>query len=228
MKNLKATAALPLTLLALLRCSGDAQGDAGEVLSGISSSKALSAVTAQEAARGCQQMKDAIAAHFSRSSARLGLCTVLGLALSPDESTCTSQRDVCLKDKSGEAASLVDTSLAFECSDTNTDGWQGCAATVGEMEACLNDMLAAFDTVLNSSTCADASKVQPSYTEDCAPPPLDAVTGMIAINPSTGQPYPDHRSDCEAAPSTPTGPATPKSCEALQTQCPELELFTSD
>jgi len=223
MKNLKATVTLPLTLLALLKCSGEAQDGAGEVSSGISSGKALSAVTAQEAASGCAHMKDAVEAHFNRSSAKTGLCTLVALALSPDESTCISQRDACLKSENGDGASSSP-AQEFECSDASVEGWQGCAATVGEMEACLNDMLAAFDTLLNSSSCKDAS--QPTYTEDCAPPPLNP-NGTVAIDPVTGQPYVDHRDECEAANASRMSPATPKSCEALQTKCPQLEMFGS-
>jgi hypothetical protein len=118
----------------------------------------------------------------------------------------------------------MDPGQEFECSDASVDGWQGCSGTVGEMEACLNDMLHAFDTLLNRYTCKDAS--QPTYTEDCAPPPLQP-NGMIAINPETGQPYEDHRSDCEAANASLMSPVTPKSCEALQTKCPQLEMFGS-
>jgi hypothetical protein len=222
MKNLKATAPLPLLLLALIKCSGDAQGGGGEVSTGISSSKALSALTAQEAASGCERMKDSIEAHFNRSSAKTGLCTLVGLALSPDEATCTSQRDACVKSESGDGASSSPAD-EFECSDASVEGWQGCSATVGEMEACLNDILAAFDTLLSGYSCKDAG--QPKYTEDCSPPPLQS-NGQVAIDPVTGQPYVDHRADCEAE--NLASPTPPKSCQALQTKCPELEMFGSD
>ena len=149
--------------------------------------------------------------------------SLLGLALSPDEPTCVSQRDACLKSESGESAGSSP-AQEFECSDASVDGWQGCSATVGEMEACLNDMLTAFDTLLNSYTCKDAGQGQASHAEACAPPPLDP-SGHIAIDPETGQPYVDHRAECEAESASFTSPTPPKSCEALQTKCPELEMF---
>jgi hypothetical protein len=219
MKHLKATAPLPLLLLALIKCSGDAQGGSGEINSGISSSKALSALTAQEAASGCEHMNDAVEAHFNRSSAKTGLCTLLGLALSPDESSCVSQRDACLKSESGDSASSSPAD-EFECSDASVEGWQGCSATVGDLEACLNDMLGAFDTLLSSYSCKDAGKA--TYTEDCSPPPL-TDDGKVAIDPVTGKPYVDHRFECEAA--NLASPTPPKSCQALQNKCPELDMF---
>src|SRR5215471_3441682 len=76
MQNLKATAPLPLILLALVKCSGAAQGGGGEVSSGISSSKALSELTAQEAASGCARMRDAVEAHLERASTKTALCTL--------------------------------------------------------------------------------------------------------------------------------------------------------
>lgn len=226
MKTLKAIATLPLALLALTQCSGDAQDGGGKVSSGIPSGKALSAVTTQEAVHGCEQLNADITAHFNRASARTGLCTLVGLALSQDEASCTSQRDACLKDYDSSDASFADPSQSFTCSDANVDGWQGCSATVGDMEACLNELLAAFDSTLSSYSCKDAGRA-PATDEDCGRAPIDPTTGMPAIDPTTGQPYVDGP-ECEASPSSLMSPATPSSCQALQTQCPQLQLFALD
>ena len=236
MKSLKTAAALPLTLLALLKCSGDADGGAGQVSSGISSSKALSEVTAQEAVRGCEHMKGSMEAHFNSSSARTGMCTVVAWTLSTDESSCISARDACLKDDNSNGgssgASIPSPADAFECSDANVDGWQDCSATVGEMEACLNDMLGLFDAVLNGYTCKDFGQSPSSSEDGCEAPPIDPTTGMVAIDPITGLPYVDYRGtpacDAQSVATTPATTPTPVSCQTLQTKCPTLQLFGED
>jgi hypothetical protein len=105
----------------------------------------------------------------------------------------------------------------FECSGTNIDDWQGCTATVGEMETCINDMLDGLDALLNAYTCKEANTLPLDSSLDCTPPPLDE-RGNIAIDPSTGQPYVDH---CSAS-FEETSPPPPASCQALQTKCPNL------
>lgn len=225
MKSLKNAATVSLTLLALTKCGGSTQDDTGAVSSGISSSKALSAVTTQDATRGCEQLNDAVAARFSRPSLKTGLCTMSALLLSSSESSCSSARDSCLQDANGDATSsdaALNPAQDFECEDTNLDSWQGCAATVGQMETCLNDMLDAVEALLTSYSCADAGKAQAS--EACQPPPIDP-NGNIAIDPATGKPYAYPSDECEASRATFTSPAIPKSCQALQTQCPNLEMF---
>lgn len=61
MKSLKNAATVSLALLALTKCGGSTQDATGNVSSGISSSKALSAVTTREATRGCEQLNAAVA-----------------------------------------------------------------------------------------------------------------------------------------------------------------------
>jgi hypothetical protein len=225
MKSLKAATTVSLTLLALTHCGGSTQDDTGTVSSGISSSKALSAVTTQEATRGCAQMKDAVEARFSRASVKTGLCTMSALLLSSSESSCSSARDACLNGSadSGDAPA-VNPAPDFECQGTNIDSWQGCSATVGQLETCLNEMLDAAEATLMSYSCADAGQQQAESNADCAPPPLQP-NGEVAIDPETGQPYVDHREDCEASRADLTSPTIPKSCQALQTQCSNLEMF---
>jgi hypothetical protein len=221
MKNLEATATLICSLLALAGC-GDSKGESsGEVSSEISTSKALMEVSTEEATSGCEHLKGAVEARFDRASARSGLCTLFAVALSSSESACTTLRDSCLKGDPGDGASAAGSPLADPAQDFQCGGWQGCTATVGELETCLGDVLDAFDAVLNAYTCQDASTLQ--VNSGACPPPRNA-DGSIAIDPGTGQPYVNDSADCSASPPDLT-PPTPTSCQVLLTQCPTLKLF---
>lgn len=231
MNNLKVIFSLNLALVTFAGCGGESQGGStGVVSTGLSVSKPLSDVTTAEATQGCGHMKDAIEARFQQPSAKTGLCTLLAASFSNTESACTSVRDSCVKGDTGSAGTSSDTSLAsldpatgLDCTGTNLDSWQGCSATVGELESCLNDTLDAIFTLLNTYSCKDVSTANTDPSVDCSPPPLDPQ-GNVAIDPQTGKPYPDHRADCNASSAT-LSPPTPASCQALQTKCPNLALF---
>jgi hypothetical protein len=235
-KNLRASTRLNLALVALVAftgCGGESEGGStGVVSTGISASKTLGDVTTAEATDGCGHMKDGIEARYQQPSARTGLCTLLGVTLGSTESACTNLRDSCLKGDTADAGTAENVSVTdidpagnFECSGTNIDSWHGCTATVGELETCLNDTLDALDALLNAYTCKDVSTLPADSSVDCSPPPRNAADGNIAIDPATGQPYPDHSAECAASSDGLATPATPASCQALQHKCPTIELF---
>jgi hypothetical protein len=183
----------------------------------------LSEVTQEEATRGCNQLKGQVEARFNPTTMKPKLCTLVAASFSSNEASCNSLRDACVQDDSAGDANSADGFGPAEdvsCSGATADGWQGCTATVGEMETCLNDMLDALDAMLNAYSCKDAGTLQ-SDDDDCEPPPLDQ-NGRPAIDPNTNMPYVD---ECEDSSPFNFAPASPASCRALQTKCPNLGLF---
>jgi hypothetical protein len=218
MKNLKAIATTLFCLQALASCGGSDSG--GDVTLGISSGKALSEVTPDEATRGCTQLRNEVQARFNPVTLKPKICTLVAVSFASDESSCTNLRDACVQDNSaGDDAGELAPAEDISCNGTTVDGWQGCTATVGEMEGCLNDMLDALDAMLSSYTCKDAGTLQ----NDCEPPPTDPRTGMPAIDPTTNMPFVDPCED--SGPFANLAPAEPASCRALQTKCPNIGLF---
>jgi hypothetical protein len=189
MKHFNATTTLTFTLLALAGCGGS--DDSGEVTTGLPASQALSDVTVEDATRGCEHMKGAIETRFNPTTMKPKVCTMVAVQLSTTESACTSLRDQCLQQDSSASGGDPSDEASFadqlDCSGTSVNQWDGCAATVGEMETCLNDMLDAVDVMLNTYTCKDAGKVE----------------GDLEFSE----------------------PATPSSCQSLQTKCPNLDMF---
>ena len=155
MQTLKTLASIVLSLPGLASCGGE-DASAGAVSLGISSNKALSAVTREEATRGCARLRVDVGARFNPTTLKRKVCTLTAASFSHDESECASRRDSCVQDPSSVDYDPAD---HVACGGENVDDWQGCTTTVGELETCLNDLLDGLDAMLNTFTCKDAGKV---------------------------------------------------------------------
>jgi hypothetical protein len=217
-----------LAALALSDCGGQSEGDAADEArpgktTGIAGNQLLGDVAEEDAARGCDGMKSALAARFNPTTSKPELCTLLALRFSSTEARCTRYRSACLQGELEPAAyaqALADFDPAPDlgCHDGNVD-WDACTATVAELEKCLDGALGAFDAALQTYTCEEPS--DPSSNCSLEIDPFVAIDG---IDPLTGQPYPGSCPPPESGPrlTLPARPALPASCQALQSRCPNL------
>lgn len=140
-------------------CGGDGDGSS-DVSTGIAPSKLLSDVTAEEAASACENLRVGFQRVFSGAALIRSICTLTSAAAVETTAECNTLRDECI-----EAASMQDSELTSGLDDIEFDcegelAFDECTGTVGQLEVCVNDVLAAVNAAFNQYSCNDAAAVE--------------------------------------------------------------------
>jgi hypothetical protein len=166
MRTMNRTAIIIATLIAgthLAAGCGGGDSQSPDVTTGIAPNKLLSDVTTDEAAQACENLQAGFEARLSRDALVRSICTIFGAAFADTPAACADARDTCIEQAddptavaNGDAPDIEE--IQFEC-----DGGASlseCTSTVGELEACFNDLLDQISTALSSITCDDAASLE--------------------------------------------------------------------
>jgi hypothetical protein len=147
---------------------GDGGGGAGTtepgaVDTGLPEEAPLDSVTPQQYANACESLRQSVSERLGPDRAVRGVCEVYSGALTDDPAQCRSGADTCVSStNAGDPPAGVPSREAldfttFECGDTGT--LEGCSATVGDLETCLDDRMTAIEQVLADNDCDNAASV---------------------------------------------------------------------
>lgn len=126
-----------LCLGVLGACGDDDKG-------GVSSSAKVSELTPAQWTSWCEEN----AATFAKDVQRAG-CTLAGLAAKQaQQGTCETVRDQCTANDTDDGIDCKSAPVARDGGVTN------CSATVGELQKCYDDLMAAIKPVLSGLTCS--------------------------------------------------------------------------
>lgn len=148
-------------LLLAAQCGGDSDGGgaSGNVDTGIEETTPLGDVTPEQAAQACESLEAAVDVRFSSERQTRATCEVLGALVAADPGSCRDVAAQCVSDppegldEMGEIPTAEDLTEAG-CGDVSA--YEGCTATIGEYETCLNDQLDVFDQLLEQFGCDNA------------------------------------------------------------------------
>lgn len=136
----------------------DDDDDGGFVSSGVSSSKQLDELTEAEARDMCEEFTSAPGEVFDKEA----LCRIASFSaarvVANSEDLCRTTYDICMGSSLTDAASILPKLAGdiYDCDpdDFDEDGeYHTCDATVGELERCANDLIAAYDSMIVQMTC---------------------------------------------------------------------------
>jgi hypothetical protein len=146
-------------------------GGSGPVSTGLPADATLSALDSEQAAQVCQAVADAAGALLSESEITRLACTIAALTelsfmtdsseVSIDQAMCDQLVSTCMSAAGGGDS--------FYSCDADTLDLAGCNATIGELEACIDDALSLAGTitsVLSCETLANPERIDPSALQD--------------------------------------------------------------
>jgi hypothetical protein len=165
-----------------LGCGGDDGG--GGVSTGLPQDQKLSELDEDELMTACEAVSDSLENVISDEESQRIDCTAASIAGSVvmvngkpqgDVAKCKQLVDECLAagpDSSGNGSDdPIDTDLGAEDRDCTTDDtaeqFEGCSATVGEYESCLNAALAKINQLFSAIDCdalKDLEEVQDTFS----------------------------------------------------------------
>lgn len=135
---------------------------AGEVDTGLPEETPLQDVSPEQFSNACESLRQSVDARLGPDRAVAGVCQVVSAALTDDAALCATGADTCVDQVNAGDGPLGLTReqldfTTFECGDTG--GLQGCTATVGELETCLDDRMSAIEQLLEGNDCENAASV---------------------------------------------------------------------
>jgi hypothetical protein len=158
-----------LSCLALLAAFGLSSCDSGDSGSGTtidlgSNSKVASSLSEAEAIEACEKATAKMESQATGGDDKHLICLTAGLiakAFSNDSvDVCNQAYDECMTAEPEEGNGMGDGESGDDCADTYED-LQDCDATLGEIEACLNDMMAAGEAAneqLKGLSCSSSQE----------------------------------------------------------------------
>jgi hypothetical protein len=163
--------ALTCGLLAGLGCGGesdDGDGDtpggdtATPIDTGLPDSTQVQALTPQQFTSACEALRADVDRRLPVEVTTQGFCEAYSAGLVNDPAECRSAAEICVTQVNNGSNMFVtreDLDLSMvECS-SDTSMLQGCGATVGELEVCLQDRVEAIEGLLADNDCDAAASI---------------------------------------------------------------------
>jgi hypothetical protein len=148
-----------------LACGGEGGsegGNAGDLDTGLPEETPLGQVTSEQYTAACEGLRDGASSRLGPDKTVRGACEIFGAALTNDPSMCRDGADDCVVQTENGTHPLLSTEAldvtAFECAG-DVNNLTGCTVTVGELETCMSDRLAAFERLLSENTCNEAASI---------------------------------------------------------------------
>lgn len=142
---------------------GSGSAEPGAVDTGLDQEVPLDSVTPQQYANACERLRESVRDRLGPDRAVRGVCEVYSGALTDDPDQCRSGADTCESStNAGDPPAGVPPResldfTTFECGDTGA--LEGCSATVGDLETCLDDRMTAIEGVFADNDCDNAASV---------------------------------------------------------------------
>lgn len=176
-------------------CGDDGDGSGGDVTTGIAPSTQLADVTTEQLNSACPRLKAGFDRVFQADKLIRAICTMAGAAAADTSADCVTIRDQCIDEASmagSDTMDALDGIDEFECDVSEENELAECTGTVGQLEACFNDTLDAFEAALNQFTCDDAASVEQDDLEGFGdmfgePPASCEAVGCPGGSPFSGE-----------------------------------------
>lgn len=163
-----------LALCGAAACGGD--DDANGIVTGLPAEQKLSTLTDADAKKACQSVNNGASAVITPTALARAICVPIGVeaavtysngAASVDLGKCQQVVDTCVSSGDEEDDEVVEIDEDDDCDQASASDLEGCEATVGEYEACINLMLSEVQRRLAELTCQNAEKLSSeSYSND--------------------------------------------------------------
>jgi hypothetical protein len=151
-------------------CGGD--NDSTGVVTGLPAEQKLSTLTNADVKQACQSVNVSANAIITPSALTRAICVQFGadaaVTYSNDKATvdvnmCNQVVDTCIS-ASAEAedddeVAETDEEEVNDCEQASANDLEGCEATVGEYEGCINQVLSELQRRLAELTCQNAEKI---------------------------------------------------------------------
>jgi hypothetical protein len=158
-----------LTIVLFAACGGD-DDSSGGIVTGLPSEQKLSTLTDADVKKACQSVNDGASVVITPMAIRRAFCMEFAAAASVTYSSdgketvdidkCQQLVDTCIENTEVESDDeVVEVDGANDCEEASANDLDGCDATVGEYEACINTVLSEMQRVLSELTCQNAEKI---------------------------------------------------------------------
>jgi hypothetical protein len=173
-----------LTVVLFAACGGD-DDSSGGVVTGLPSEQKLSTLSDADVKKACQSVNDGASVVITPMAITRAFC-MEGAAVSTvtyssdgqatvDVDKCQQLLDACIEStKEGNSGDDVESDDeddgVNDCEKSSANDLEGCEATVGEYEACINTVLSEMQRILSQLTCQNADKIESEeYSNDLDP-----------------------------------------------------------
>ena len=177
MKNylVKMTLAVCLLCVSLLPACGGNDGGGGTLSTGVPASKPVSNLTPAELAKLC-----AAVAEWSKDTTGKFACELSG-TLAPASGNPKTDAEARMLCKDAVNECLQDLSTAPATTTSCMAAPASCKITVGEFEACLNDLGAVLEQLAASFPSCDSLSVNSPPVNPNKPPPVTTTPASCAV-----------------------------------------------
>lgn len=157
-----------LAILSIAACGGDNDSNGG-VVTGLPAEQKLSTLTDADVKKACQSVNDGASVVITPDSLKRAFCVPFaaeaavtysndGTAM-VDVNKCQEVVDTCFASTEEEEGDETEVDGENDCAEASAADLQGCEATVGEYEACINMVLSETQRMLAEMTCQNAEKI---------------------------------------------------------------------
>lgn len=160
-----------LTVVLFAACGGDDDSN-GRVVTGLPSEQKLSTLSDADVKKACQSVNDGASVVITPMAIQRAFCMEFAAAstvtyssegkATVDVDKCQMLVDACVDSSNGDddESSTDDDEEVNDCEKSSANDLQGCEATVGEYEACINTVLSEMQRILSQLTCQNADKIE--------------------------------------------------------------------
>jgi hypothetical protein len=163
--------ALGCGLLLGLACGGESDdadsdtpggGTSTPIETGLPENTVVQSLTPQQFASACESLREDVSRRLPVDVTTRGFCEVYGAGIVDDSAQCRSAADSCVTQVNNGNNMFVtreDLDLSMIECNSDTSALQGCTATVGELEVCLQDQVVAIEGLLADNDCDNAAAI---------------------------------------------------------------------
>jgi hypothetical protein len=192
---------LMFALSAAAGCGGDSDSDpdqnnGGAIDTGLPEATPLSDVSAAQYLEACEAVRSSVASRLGPDTTLRGACEIYGAALTNAPSECRTAADVCVSTAENGTNPLLNKD------DVDFTTQLDCQADVSDLQGC-SVTVGQYETCLNDRLVAFENLLANNNCEHAAT--VDPATAMAAADFGNM--------------------ASPPSCAALESQCPDADPF---
>lgn len=161
-------------ILSVAACGGDDNSSGGGVVTGLPAEQKLSTLSDDDVKKACRSINDGANSVITPTALKRVVCVPIGVeaavtysngAASVDVSKCQQVVDTCVS--SDEVEDEFEEEETNDCEEASAADLEGCEATVGEYESCINTVLSRAQGWLADLTCQNAEKLSSEeYSND--------------------------------------------------------------
>jgi hypothetical protein len=165
-------------LVGMLPACGGGDGSSSGVDTGLPTTQKLSTLSDDEVKQVCHRVNEAATLTLTSTAVQQASClsvgvkaglTVSGSEVTIDVTKCQQAVDSCAT----KPTATTSTDDKQDCDSASAKDVDGCEATVGDYETCMNLLLGQVKHRLDELTCQNAMKIQSTGYDDKDPDPAN-------------------------------------------------------